>query len=330
MPATGVLGSQNAYLGNVLLGVLTENDGTILVETVLALVQDVTTNFDDRPVDDTLVMSQSVVVTKSRTISVETDLGLDDGINGTLQMDVETELLIEQANHLQWDRSLSDTLALVSSFNTEQHIRHPMTIVSDVDVEQIKPMSSTLAIEQALQVTVIYNRSLETEMDLSQTLAYFLPNDASECNFSPFIGGGDVEYTLPDTTAPVFGSATLTLTYPYVAPTTTLVLRNPDFGNNDRLSFQRINRVTRGGTLVVFADPNWPKQEVLSVQVSWLKATEARDLLDFIEDSLGQEIGLLDWEGNQWRGIITTPDAAITHNGRHNRVISFEFEGELA
>ena len=36
-------------------------------------------------------------------------------------------------------------------------------------------------------------------------------------------------------------------------------LRAPNLGNKDRLSFNRVLRETRGGTLVVFADPIWPK-----------------------------------------------------------------------
>jgi hypothetical protein len=330
MVSTGVLGSSNSTLGNIILGVLFESEGDILVTTSLALSQNVATNFDDRAADNELAITQDVVVVRSHVMHVTTALALDGAINGTVPAEGSTEIELVQQIGLEWERDIAHTLSLTSEIKLEYLRTSAMELVSDVIVEQARLTSSTLALTHAVQVSVIYNRSLETEIDLSHTFAYFLPNDASECNFAPFIGGGDVEYMPPDTTAPVFNSATLTLTYPLVSPTTTLVLRNPDFGNNDRLSFQRINRVTRGGTLVVFADPNWPKQEVLSVTVSWLKRQEADALLTFIQDSLGQEIGLLDWEGKQWRGIITTPDASITHNGRHNRVISFEFEGELA
>jgi hypothetical protein len=67
----------------------------------------------------------------------------------------------------------------------------------------------------------------------------------------------------------------------------------------------------------------------LSLEVQHLKQTQVDDLLDFFLDSLGQEVGLLDHENRQWRGIILTPDAEVTYVGRENRSVQFDFEGEL-
>jgi hypothetical protein len=107
------------------------------------------------------------------------------------------------------------------------------------------------------------------------------------------------------------------------------VLRNPELANKETLSFDRINRETRGGTLEVYSDPDWPKAKTLSLEVQHLKQSQVDDLLQFFLDSLGQEIGLLDHENRQWRGFILTPDAEVTHVGRENRSVQFDFEGEL-
>ncbi len=104
-------------------------------------------------------------------------------------------------------------------------------------------------------------------------------------------------------------------------------MRNPEFGDRNTLTFTRINQTTRGGTLTVFADPDWPKFQTLSVQVKALSDLAAAAVLQFLEDSLGQEIGLLDWEGRQWRGIITNPDTAVSYGIDCGHSVAIEFEG---
>ena len=71
------------------------------------------------------------------------------------------------------------------------------------------------------------------------------------------------------------------------------------------------------------------KQRKVANQVDSMNPSQAEDMITFLRSSLGQEIGLLDWENRQWRGIIITPDARITHVGRSDRSIAFEFQGSL-
>ena len=58
---------------------------------------------------------------------------------------------------------------------------------------------------------------------------------------------------------PIEGIGACRFVYPVVSPTVSVTLRSPELGNKDRLQFNRISRETRGGTLIVFADPMWPK-----------------------------------------------------------------------
>ena len=64
-------------------------------------------------------------------------------------------------------------------------------------------------------------------------------------------------------------------------PTDEVTLRAPDFGNKDRLGFNRVLRETRGGTLVVFADPQWPKTQTLALNFSGLSRTRPSLSLPF-------------------------------------------------
>ena len=120
------------------------------------------------------------------------------------------------------------------------------------------------------------------------------------------------------------------LYWPTDAPTITVTLREPEFDNKDRLRFQRINRETRGGTLIVFSDPIWPKVQRLTLEFTSLKEEEAQSLLTFIKATLGREIGLRDWENRHWAGVIVSPDEPIIRNGPHNISTALEFEGVLA
>ena len=120
------------------------------------------------------------------------------------------------------------------------------------------------------------------------------------------------------------------LVYPATgAVTDSVSLSTPNLGNLDRLSFNRIQRETRGGTLVIFADPIWPKIQTLVLTFSGLKSVEAQTLLTFIDDHVGQEIGLIDWEHRYWKGVITAPDQPIVEDSFDSFTAGFEFQGEL-
>jgi hypothetical protein len=154
--------------------------------------------------------------------------------------------------------------------------------------------------------------------------------------YHPFVGEGppsnpdppdeELEGPIPGITDP------FKLVYPAIGPfTDTLVLRAPNFGNRDKLQMNRISRETRGGTLVVYADPIWPKIQTLAVAVSGLTWTQASGLHTFIDNYLGLEIGMLDWEHRFWKGIVTKFDDPIVQDGKGCKyTVSFEFEGELA
>lgn len=155
-------------------------------------------------------------------------------------------------------------------------------------------------------------------------------NEPNLCNYATTVGS-TTDPAAPQNylkNVPVLDSGAhgVTLFYPWNAPTTTIYLRGPDLGNRDRLEFQRIKRETRGGTLIVWADPMWPKNERLVLGFSGLQEAEGQNLLDFIYLTLGKEIGLTDWEGNTWKVVTMTPSDPLVRNGRCNLSINLEFE----
>ena len=182
----------------------------------------------------------------------------------------------------------------------------------------------------------VFTRQLgaENEITIYQGFAVDFSRQ-SICQYDPSIGANsDPDAPEPPPTAiqgPVAGiQVPFQLVYPSTGTVTDSVsLRAPNLGNKDRLAFNRVLRETRGGTLIVFADRIWPKVQTLVLSFSGLYRVEAQALLEFLENHVGQEIGLIDWEHRYWRGVIITPDKPIVEDRFDSFSASFEFQGEL-
>jgi hypothetical protein len=121
----------------------------------------------------------------------------------------------------------------------------------------------------------------------------------------------------------------IALTYPFVDPSETLTLKNPELNDVDRLDFVRINRKSRGGDLILHRESFWPETEILSYRFSFLAEKKRYEILSFMNSSLGKEIGLLDFEGRQWRGFLMSIQNDIEDSDRGGFDFALEFEGEL-
>lgn len=286
-----------------------------------------------RSASSTLVLISTESETGPRRVSTASFLDLNStssGRNPTIYVDAHNYIPFISVVGRARNVSASSVLAFVS---TGKRINPGTSVLSFVSTAVAsRGLKSTLAFVQTVTRNVIYRRSTDSEINFLETLAYFVLSPDLECTYSLFVGSTTDPDPIspPSITVPVLGDGTLTLTYPFVTPTSTIILRNPDFGNSERLEFNRVQRETRGGTLVLFADRKWPKQQVLSLDISALSETQAQDFLDFIAESLGKEIGLLDYENRQWKGIIVNPDAALTDGGLDcTYASSLQFEGAL-
>ena len=178
-------------------------------------------------------------------------------------------------------------------------------------------------------------RGAASALGLHQSATYYLVSAGILQRYHPVRRGRGTGVPTPPPPATLEGprrasSPSFQLVYPATGPVTdSVTLRAPNFGNKDRLSFNRILRETRGGTLIVFADPIWPKIQTLVLTFSGLRSVQAQQLLAFLDAHLGEEIGLLDWEGRYWKGVVTTPTDPVVQDGRDSFSASLEFEGEL-
>jgi hypothetical protein len=94
----------------------------------------------------------------------------------------------------------------------------------------------------------------------------------------------------------------------------TLPLCIPDFGDKDEINVTRVNRETRAGGRIIYKDPIWPIVETLTFKLSNLNQIQVKTLLDFIQNTLGTTITLIDHYGTTWVGIITNPEAQAEQN----------------
>jgi hypothetical protein len=255
-------------------------------------------------------------------VTVTTTLAIGQKIANLITESVETEFELEPILHQTFPETLTADLTLTAE---------PTAVLGWT-------LETDLGIVAAPTTKLDIAGALETDLTLCQRVSfvqvYADPTYDVLCNFDPMIGYDDCEGTPtpPAGVAPTLGDASLTLTYPFVTPTVTVTLPNADWGDRDRQEFQRVHRNLRGGAVVIFAEDGWPEQRVLTLDIDGMDETQAGDLLDFLLTSLGAEIGLLDHENRQWRGILLNPEAEITQTQREGSceyAVSLEFEGEL-
>lgn len=328
----------------------------------LDLVQEATSNIKMLSVTSTLVLDHSHHVTRpwyatatSELQSVEQVFDLD-----TFSfIDVITGLTDSASAQLDGPRSVSHTISfsqvatqsLVQSDAIAADAESEITLTQDarLSIQEAaisaivftqtatavlsEPATSTLSLSQTASVNVVRGAIAATSvLEIKQAIAYLLDRTDTLCSYSPFVGDSSDPNapTPPPATYPAAGGTPgFRLQYPESGPVTDeLLLRAPNLGNVDRMSMTRINRETRGGTLIIYADPIWPKVETLLLSFSGLSADESQDLLDWMETYLGQGIRLIDWEDRVWRGVIVNPQDPVVQDGKGCRyTASFEFEG---
>jgi hypothetical protein len=196
-------------------------------------------------------------------------------------------------------------------------------LTSDLDTLDV---AATVTISRA-------NITASNTLEVVQSVAFIIEKSNVLCTYTPFVGAtSDPDAPTPPPTTYTAAGVTpgFRLQYPGIGGVTDeLILRAPNLGNLDRLSMTRINRETRGGTLIVYADPVWPKVQTLLLSFSGLSYTESQALLAFMEGHIGEEIRLIDWEDRLWRGVIVNPQDPVVQDGKGCKyTASFEFEGE--
>jgi len=230
-----------------------------------------------------------------------------------------------------------------------QHVTSTLNFVQDspignvdstLNFSQSVAFSKSLTARNTINLThemsriMIYNRTLTHNNAIGHALTWYSDTPCGRKQYTPFQGENTLplDVSLPSDTLgdPQGEDSTFKLYKPYLGVHTNEVeLRQPELDNRDRNAFSRVNQETRGGKLIVFSDPIWPKIRTLAITVVGLTEAQVDAYQAFALATVGQEIGLTDWEGRLWKGFIKNPNEQATQDGRERWTVTFEFEGEM-
>ena len=315
----------------------------------------------DETVSHTLTLSQTVYAGQNYEETVAHTLTLNQTTIGEVNVEIvgHTLSLVQTiTGNKVYSETISHTLHLVQILyagqNYSETVEQTLSLAQGNNVGNMKrffirqhlklkdnliiagPISekvtSSLILHQMADSNVDYNCLVNHTLDLHSSFTYYIPSNPLLKQYHPFVGGGSTEHPSLILVGPMIGIvAPLQFIWPInnTKVTDYVTLRPPEFGNKDTLTFNRINRETRGGTLIIFANPIWPKIQTLALTFTGLRQIEVQDLFDFLLDHLGVEIGLIDWESRCWKGVLTTTTNPITEDSWNNYTVNLEFEGEL-
>lgn len=291
---------------------------------------------------ESLVTHNFVFLDCGDSLSLSADIGLDYETDITQFLGWTPRTILACSNTMFSDEEgLPPPQTLTQAFvhTVSNDFNLVAAIIQAYNVENVFLLDETVLNTQAFSLfnefiftpTVTQSGPLgrdDVQGVLKQHLSFSIAGDKClEKNYKPLVGsGGDPTYEAINTTPPTLTPSTLTLTYPFVSPTNTLVLKNPRFGNTNTFARAAIYRKTRGGDEHIAADASWPTTDIESFEIENLCSADVSALVDFLNASLGKLVGLLDWEGRQWSGLILTPDTKISQTGRNSWSFSLAFQ----
>ena len=292
-----------------------------------------------RTVSESIALTEAVVVQGPIYVEIRHILRFEEdvyGHNSTINVTVAETVDFRETAGRVFEVTVSESIGFeeAGAKENKEVVQDVLAFSQTLAAGKSKGVYETLGLTQTIEIHGIFSRPVSESLGLQQACTCWIDGPRRfDRQYYPFVGDGANSPTPPSLAlnAPLEGiTAPFQLVYPAAgAVTDSCTLRAPNLGNRDRLGFNRINRETRGGTLVVFADPIWPKTQTLVLSFSGLRRSEGLDLLDFLSVHLGQEIGLIDWESRYWRGIVTATTDPVVEDSHDSFSVNFEFEGEL-
>lgn len=235
----------------------------------------------------------------------------------------------------------SDTLVLIQRaiFPIELDTSDGIFFTQSADGVPGKSGTQTFDLEQSVILNQVRSLTASDVIEFRHSFVYTLLRDgiiqsqSSDCkaenSYSP-AQGGDGRPPIRELPPSLDRFNDVLFYFPLIGgtcnPDTTLTLRTPNFGDRDRNQYNRIKRESRGGSLRVFRDPKWPQQRTLVLDFSGLKDDEIGKLILFLTVSIGQKVGLRDWRGEIWFGVIINPNTPVVRTGTNRNDVTIEME----
>jgi len=335
--------SSNMSLASQGLEVLGIGESAVLSST-LNFTQEVVTSGLLQVTDSQMNLTQTVGVVAPHYLFVTSVMNLNSDAaypNSEKNLSASHEILFQHWAGRPFEESVTSNITFTQEAYRSETPTSTLNLAQSTNYGKTRGLEvGAIDFQQNVVLAADWSRSITQDLDIGHSLTYHVVDPCGKKSYTPYIGESTASGnpTPPDSEEPFVqglpAGERFQFLYPGIgAPTDTVELRAPNLDNRERLGFTRINRETRGGKLIVFADPTWPQVNTLVLSFSGLKKTEVDDLQDFLKNYLGKEVGLIDWEGRQWVGIITTPtESAVQDSGGacgRSWTIGLEFEGVL-
>jgi hypothetical protein len=307
---------------------------------------------DRKPCGNVMTLTQDVDEASNKFL--EHDLGLTQTLDIIFPIKPSVQHVLGLTSHTSTPHRawIQDWIYLSDFIPTPlppQFVEHTLNLVSDAPIGRFDQslnltqtavpafalwISQNVNITDNVERTAVYQRSIEDEDVVGHALTWYEDTPCGRKQYTPFQGEStiplDVSPPNDDLQDPQGEDGTFKLYQPYVGVhTSEVTLRQPELDNRDRNAFTRVSQETRGGKMVVYADPTWPKVRTLAVTIVGLTEAQVDELQSFMLSTVGQEIGLTDWEGRLWKGFISNPNEPATQDGRKMWTVSLQFEGEM-
>jgi hypothetical protein len=282
-----------------------------------------------------LGLSQSIAIHFPTKITITQPLGMVHNTSTPHRAFITDTLILVPTGHVPLStQSVTHTLN-ISDVVPNGVVNTVILFTHQVAFGYAQDITHDLGITQNLHLEGLWVRNASHTNLLGHALTWYEDTLCGKKQYTPFQG----ETSVPNTTTippsdtlqdPQGDTGNFSLYRPYLGVATEEVtLRKPEMDNRDRNAYTRISEETRGGKLIVYADPDWPKVRTLAVTVVGLTETKVDELQTFMQATVGEEIGITDWEGRLWKGFITNPNEPATQDGKAMWTISFEFQGEI-
>jgi len=268
-----------------------------------------------RHVSDFIIFVEQTIEDGKVYASDVLDLSEDIGKSVTFKNSITEPLTLSQLISIARQFDLSDVLSLSEAGATESPVEDSLVLSDLASSTKQNGFASSLILVESATRQCVFNRSVVDTIDFSHGVfgSTFNKSVCAEA-YSVTLGTRNI----------------LTVTYPYTSPSLTVNLRVPKFGNTDTVKTESIFRRTVGNQLLAGRASAWPKIELLKFSFEALTQAQRDAMLNFAKQSSGAEIGLLDQENRQWRGVITSPEIKVEQRSRTcDFLVDFEFRGSL-
>lgn len=135
------------------------------------------------------------------------------------------------------------------------------------------------------------------------------------------MGMGDIDFEGEGLPAEVYTFSQITMS----GDVASIVVKNVALGNIEQMKTGQKDRTNIAGEARPLKQSYWPTMYRLQLRFNHISQCNDIDVIQFLEDTVGQEIDLTDPRGVVWVGVITSPQAEITRH--HTDSFTLDFEG---